>query len=293
VDTAWCSEMDNEPDGQSPQIIYVLMKWVGLRPEVDSITGNVHSDDRFAGASLADRAALETALRFASVTHDVVRVLCVGPLQAEMMLREAVACGASSAVLFATSSAGESATSPSVAECLAAHCTNTAMVFCGDWSLDRGSGSVPPLVAHHLAIGQACGLVRVRIDQVSGIIDAERRLDGGRRELLRVDGPSVLSVEGSVATLRRATISGVLQAKSAVIEHRSFTGATHQLGVRIERTEPHRPPAPSIAVNSSADPRDRASYILGVGTKRTPPLRLTLKPNDAADMIIKQLAEWS
>ena len=30
-----------------------------------------------------------------------------------------------------------------------------------------------------------------------------RRLDGGRRELLEVEAPAVVSVEGSVATLRR------------------------------------------------------------------------------------------
>ncbi len=278
-------------------VIYVLMKWVGLRTEVNPLTGSVHVDERFAGASLADRAALETALQFAQLTKHPVHVMCLGPSDAEPMLRDAIACGASAATLFVCTA--EQPTSDAVAQCLARHCTDASMVFCGDWSLDRGSGSVPSLVSHYCGIGQACGLVRVRINESSIVgqgsptIDGERRLDGGRREVVRISGPAVLSVEGSVATLRRATIAGVLGAKSVSINRETFAGTTSQKGVRLVRVEAHRPPPPNLATNNSIDPRHRVNHILGVGVERTPPIRLTLGPDEAASMILQQLEAWS
>ena len=39
------------------------MKWVDRRPEVDPLTGAVHTDARTSGPSDADEAALEWALR--------------------------------------------------------------------------------------------------------------------------------------------------------------------------------------------------------------------------------------
>ena len=45
-----------------------------------------------------------------------------------------------------------------------------------------------------------------------------RRLDGGRREVLAVPPPAVLSVEGAVARLRRASLPAELESRRAVIE---------------------------------------------------------------------------
>ncbi len=78
-------------------MIAVCLKWVDLRPEADA-TGTVHTDDRFAGVSQADRAALEWALRHGEATGSPVMVVTLGPPAAEQALREALACGAVRAV---------------------------------------------------------------------------------------------------------------------------------------------------------------------------------------------------
>jgi electron transfer flavoprotein beta subunit len=279
--------MDELP---APVVIAVAMKWVGLRPEVDALTGTVRVDDRFAGASAADRAALELALRIAHVRHAHVRVIAVATSEAEAMLRDALAAGAAEVIRIDPGHHAEQPTSAAVASELARHCDDASLVLCGDWSLDRGSGSVPPLLAHYLHVGSACGLVSLRINEDQ--LDVERRLDGGRREILSVTGRAVLSVEGSVATLRRAPLAGVLAAKSADIRVEHANLATETPGVRAERSAPHRPPAPQLSVVASENPLTRVAGVLGLGIERTPPLRLTLDPEAAADVIIERLEMW-
>ncbi|MBA3606568.1 MAG: electron transfer flavoprotein subunit beta, partial [Acidimicrobiia bacterium] len=51
-------------------------------------------DERWAGTSDADRAALELGLRLAATTADTVTVVSVGDAGAERGLREALAAGA-------------------------------------------------------------------------------------------------------------------------------------------------------------------------------------------------------
>ena len=77
----------------------------------------------------------------------------------------------------------------------------------------RSRRSSPPSSAS----AQALGLVDVdrRSDGSLGVV---RRLDGGRREVLAVTAPAVLSVEGSVARLRRASLPAELAARTAPIE---------------------------------------------------------------------------
>jgi electron transfer flavoprotein beta subunit len=293
VATGWCFALDDhsqfDPVASAP--IYVPMKWVGLRNDIDPLTGAVSTDNRFSGASLSDRAALETALRIGAARNAGVTVLTVGANDAEPLLRDAIAAGAQHAIrIDPLLSAGIQPTSSEVARSLASCCVGAGMVVCGDWSLDRGSGSVPPMLAMLLGYGQACGLVNLEIDVA--LFRAERRLDGGRREVLEINGPSVLSVEGSVASLRRAPLAGVLAAKSAVIEVRNVAMVSATPGVRVERIEAHRPTPRNMFTNNSTDPRQRVSSILGVGVQRTPPLRMTLEPDAAADVIIERLVAW-
>jgi electron transfer flavoprotein beta subunit len=267
------------------------MKWVGLRPDIDLLAGSVSTDDRFSGASLADRAALEVALRIAVERDLPVTVVTVGSPDADPMLREAIAAGARNAIrLDPQLPIGTQPTSVEVARAIAACCVGASMVVGGDWSLDRGSGSVPPMVAVLLGYEQACGLVNIEIHAES--LAVERRLDGGRREVLQVTGPAVLSVEGSVATLRRAQIGRVLAAKSAVIDVRNVPMTSSTSGVRVERVEAHRPTPRHLLTIASSDPRQRVSSILGVGVQRTPPMRMVLDPDAAADVIIERLTAW-
>src|SRR5690349_24728164 len=116
--------------------IAVALKWVPLHVEVDPLTGAVDADARFAGSSGADRAALEWALRLADGIGGEVVVVTAGPPEADSLLRDAIAAGATRASRVDTP---PDAPSDVVAGALAASVGVVDLVCAGDHSLDRGS----------------------------------------------------------------------------------------------------------------------------------------------------------
>ncbi|HSP28598.1 MAG TPA: hypothetical protein VLN74_08625, partial [Ilumatobacteraceae bacterium] len=137
--------------------IAVCWKWVSLDREREA-------DRRWSGVSAADEAALEVALtiadqkRAASESSEVT-VICLGPASADDVLRDAIAAGATSAVRVDASTELDSHV---VAVALAEHLGGQDLVVCGDYSLDRGTGSVPAFLADELSSAQALGLLEVR-----------------------------------------------------------------------------------------------------------------------------------
>jgi electron transfer flavoprotein beta subunit len=270
--------------------IGVCVKQVDLRPEVDPLSGAVaETDARFAGVSPADQAALEIALRLAEAWEGDVVAVTAGPPRADAALRDCLAAGASSAV---RADVGADASSRAVAAALAAQLTDADLVCCGDWSLDRGSGSVPAFVAEELDAAQALGLVAVEPGPAAGVLDVERRLDQGRRERLRVATPAVLSVEAGCARLRRAGLAAVLAARAAAIEVAS-PPAVPPDPVRVVSTGPYRPRTRVLSPPSpELDARGRILALTGALSDREPPRTLVLGPDEAADALLDQLRAW-
>lgn len=253
--------------------VTVCWKWV-------SVDGG-EPDQRWSGVSAADEAALEVALQLAGTTGEVV-VVSAGPPGADRVLREALAAGAGRAVRVDTTGA----TSKDVASALAEIAAPSAYVVCGDYSLDRGTGSVPAYIAAHLGAAQALGLVDVDVARTP--LRVVRRLDGGRREVLDVSTPAVISVEGSVARLRRAPLAATLQAKSAPIEVVAGPQA-HPTDAVITA---YRPRARTLSAPVGGT-LTRVRDILDIGSADTAHSEMvTLEPVDAARRIIDQLTEW-
>jgi electron transfer flavoprotein beta subunit len=271
-------------------MIAACLKWVDLRPELDA-TGAVHSDDRFAGVSHADQAALEWALRQGEVMGAPVTVLTVAPPAAERALRSALACGAARAVRVDAPGATDSAAVASaLARVLAAE--PGASVWCGDHSLDRGSGSVPAFLAAELDLPQALGVVEV-LTVDDGVVRVVRRLDGGRRERVRLGPGAVVSVEGAAATLRRAPFRASLAARTAAIE-------VVPIGAAVAHADAHgpiRPFRPRARVlpppeGATALERVKALTVSAAGDGAGHGELVTLDPEAAAARILEALREW-
>lgn len=256
--------------------VLVCWKWVAT-----------DDDDRWAGVSAADEAALEVALTLATDAGGdaFVTVATVGPPAAEAALRGAVARGARRAIRV---DAPRDLRSDAVANALAPLSVACAWVLCGDYSLDRGSGSVPALIAAHRNVAQALGLVDVRAD-ADGRLCALRRLDGGRREELLVTSPAVVSVEGSVARLRRASLTAELAARTATIE--VVDGPTGPRETPIE-TGPYRPRARVLPAPVGDDALSRLRALMSVGVETTHGETVTLDPPEAAARIVQALRDW-
>jgi len=259
--------------------ITVCIKWV---------LPNRDGDERFAGISLADQAALETGLAVAEALNETCSVVTLGPPAAEASLRDALACGAHDVLRIDSSIDIDSS---ETARLLAAHCAHSHLIVCGDYSADRGSGSVPALVAARLGRGQALGLIDVQI--VGENLSVVRRLDGGRREKLSIVGPAVISVEGSVARLRRASLRATLAASEArvdvVVEDGS--GSLHRPSEPAP-IRPYRPRARVVPSPSGLSALDRVRQITDTSSSKGHGETVTLSPADAARRILDSLRAW-
>ena len=272
-------------------VIAACLKWVDRRLEVDPLSAAVHRDRRTSGPSDADQAALEWALRLGEAWSADVTVVAAGPAEVEPMLRDALAAGATQAIRI---DLAPDAPSEQVAATLAASLPPAVeIVLCGAWSVDRGSGSVPSFLAARKGSRQALGLVKLAPETgaVRRTVLAERRLDGGRRERLRVEAPAVLSVEGGLR-LRRAPLARVLAARTAPID--VVTGPP-LVGLRSRPvwTKPFRP-RPRVLPAPAADlsPRERILALTGALVDRDPPRLVRLNATQAADELLEQLRAW-
>lgn len=275
--------------------VVVCMKWVPRRIVVDPTTASFEIDPRTFGPSPADTAALEVALLLASEDDDAVTVVCAGPEASDAMLRDALAMGASSAV---RCPAEASAGSAEVARALALVCAEADLVLCGDHSTDRGSGSVPAFIAAELDAVQVLGVVGLQqIErQATGGLVAERRLDRGRRALLRVSFPAVVSVEGATTidgvpvSQRRASLSGVVAAKGAVIE--IGPAVKRRVSLPTSAVRAHRPRTRVRSAPADAAAHVRILDITKATESRNPPKTLHLDPGEAAEATIEALRGW-
>ena len=276
-------------------MIAACCKWVDLRPEVDPLDAHVRTDPRTAGCSAADAAALEWALRAGERWDQPVLAVTAGPPEADRVLREAVAAGATRAVrIDLPTSAPSAVVATAIATVLGA--ARITSVWCGDHSLDRGSGAVPAFLAAELGSAQALGLVDVELDARAGRVTAWRRLDRGRREHVRLDGPWVLSVEGSTARLRRAALGAVMSSGRAPVEVVTPAPAVREgseAAAESHLLRPYRPRARVLPGPAGATALDRVRALTeSAATSSHGHEVVVLDPPVAADRILDALAAW-
>ncbi len=286
--------------------IGVAWKVVELCQRVDPLSGTAVGDPASLGVSRADEAALELALQAAEVWSASVTVVSVGPPNAATaaagVLRGALQRGAD-ALRVPFAGADDESSSERVAALAAAALSEARpgllAVFCGDASVDRGTGAVPAFLAACLGAAQLLGMASVRIGEQAGRLEGERRLDGGRRERLGTVAGSVpvVSVEAAAARLRRAPLPGVLRAGQAdvrTLEPRSALLRTAPAGgVSVEEVAPYRPRTELVAAPPAwATPLERIRLLTGSLSDRKPQRILHLPPDEAAGALLAQLAEW-
>lgn len=271
-------------------MVAACVKFVDLRPEIDPVHGHLVPSARGGGFSPSDEAALETALALAARWEAECVLVCAGPPAAEAALAALGAAGAHRVVRIDHSTEQDSSqTADVLAPVLGAGDLGAGVVVCGDLSYDRGSGAVPALLAHHLGAAQALGLIELDAG-ASGVVRAVRRLDGGRREVLEVTPPCVLSVEGAAAGLRRAPLGpSIGSARSPEVEHRHRRLEGH---VEPPRLRPWRPRARVLPAPGGTTAFERVVALTGALVDRTPPRTVEAEPADAARLLLDQLVAW-
>jgi electron transfer flavoprotein beta subunit len=261
-------------------IIGVCVKWIGSQP-----SSGHEADARFAQFSASDQAALEVALQRAEQLSAHVRVVSIAPVAARTHLVALCASGAHELIHIAAEGQSNSA---HIAHELAQHLRDCASVWCGDYSLDRGSGSVPAFLASTLGAQQALGIVGMTPSTSAHSLDLLRRLDAGRREIVRVVEPFVVSVEGSMATLRRASLAATLRPSTTVVEASLATPSALSLG----DFSPFRPRPRTVKAPAGETALDRIKSATSANSPQKHSEIVTLAPEDAAQHIVERLTEW-
>jgi electron transfer flavoprotein beta subunit len=122
------------------------------------------------------------------------------------------------------------------------------------------------------------------------VIDATRRLDGGRRELLAVSAPAVVSVEGGTALLRRAGLAALRAALAAPIEVVQPTTPAAPYDAVVH---PYRPRARALAAPAGDAALDRLRALTDAGAAASARgEQVTLAPTEAAARIVAALRTW-
>ena len=181
---------------------------VGVRPD-----GTIDRARARAITNPADLHALEAALNLA----DEVWALSMGPANAENTLREALALGATRAVLLCDRMLAGSDTW-ATANALAAAIGwlgDVDLVLCGISALDGETGQVGPQVATRLGWPQATGCESLETDGPNLI--ARRIVEGGF-ERLRLPLPAVVTIAETAFAPRYPTMIGRRRARTAVVE---------------------------------------------------------------------------
>jgi electron transfer flavoprotein beta subunit len=263
--------------------ILVCQKWVA--PD---------EDPRAATFSPAEQAALEVALQIRdriATPAEVIAVSLGGP-GSRQGLRDSLARGADRAMWIAAPiDLRSDAVAAAIHAAVRTHLPEVQIpewVICGDYSSDRGSGSVPAFLAELWNAEQALGLVQIT-DRTTTTVGATRRLDGGRREVVVVQAPAVLSVEGSVATLRRASLSRELAAATMPIIEVTGPQEPREMPTEITR---YRPRARMLAAPAGTTALERVRSITEPATAVAHGETVILSPAEAAERILAALAEW-
>jgi electron transfer flavoprotein beta subunit len=266
--------------------ILVPIKWSALRVEVEPLSGAATTLEGRYGIDPASEAALEWALRLAEAAGGRVMAVTVGPPAADEGLRRALAAGVAEVIRVEAPAGSAPLTVGAALTDLAAEAD---LVVAGAWSEDGGSGAVPPIVAARLGRPQACGLLDLRWDD--GALVGQRRLPAGRREILRITLPAVVSVEPGTVALRRAPLPSMLTAASA-----SIPLVRPQRPIREAKplaVEPYRPRPRSLPpIPEGDDHRVRIAALSGMAETARRARRLRLDPPEAAAAIVEALRSW-
>jgi electron transfer flavoprotein beta subunit len=283
-------------------VIVAALSWSWREAEVDPLTGAVRANLRDRGPSAAELAALEHALRLAERWDALVVAACVAPAGADEMLREALAVGAAQALRVEPAAwmarprpvglvGGERESAAALAEALRRRYGVPDLVLCGAMAADRATGSFPAFLAASLGAAQALGCVRM--EPIDGYaLQVHRRLDGGRREVLMVRPPAVVSVEAAGVRLRRAGLPATLARQNSVITVAATPAAAAARRIRLLGAHPYRPRPRELPVPAGTALR-RVQELTGALAQRTPPTVVgPLPPDEAASELLAYLRRW-
>jgi electron transfer flavoprotein alpha/beta subunit len=195
--------------------IIVCIKQVPDTNEVklDPKTGQLIRDGVPSIINHDDKNALEEALRIKDERDDVtITVLCMGPPQADVALREALAMGADEAILLSDRAFGGSdtwATSYIIAQAIK-RLGSYDLIFCGRQAIDGDTAQVGPQIAEKLGIPQVTYVQQFEF-KGENQVRCQRALEDGY-QVIDVQMPCLLTAIKELNEPRYPSVGGIFDA---------------------------------------------------------------------------------
>ena len=269
--------------------------------EVDPLTGVIAADRLLYMLNPADESALELALRLRPA-NGAVTVFNVGPVAADRLLQDALAAGADAAVRVWDESLHS--LKPTITTILLAAALRVAelpdLILCGGHSVDRGSGTVPALLAEHLGWPVVTAVTQFEMQpDGSPVLRVQRRLARGARAESEVSLPAILGLETGLVHLRQASLPNLMRVKHIPIpvygleELGLSPPDLHFPAMTLHEVMPPRPRARvTFTPDSSGSVQERVAQILSAGVAgKAGKIMEGGAPEQQADAIIEFLRQ--
>ena len=194
--------------------ILVCIKQVPDTTEVklDPKTGRLIRDGVPSIINHDDKNAIEQALALKDSRDDVsITVICMGPPQADVALREALAMGCDEAILLSDRAFGGSdtwATSYILAEAIK-NIGDYDLIFCGRQAIDGDTAQVGPQLAEKLGIPQITYVQK--FDLNGDTVRCQRALEDGY-QVIEAKMPCLLTTIKELNHPRYPSVSGIFEA---------------------------------------------------------------------------------
>ncbi|AOT69817.1 electron transfer flavoprotein subunit beta/FixA family protein [Geosporobacter ferrireducens] len=218
--------------------------------KIDPKTGTMIRDGVPSIINPDDRNGLEEALALKDKLGGSVTVISMGPPQAEIALKEALAMGADEAILLSDrvfSGADSWATSLTLALAVK-KIENYDLIICGRQAIDGDTAQVGPELAEHLDLPQV-SYVRKVVSVDADKIVVERALEDGY-EVIECQMPAILTAVKELNIPRYPSMGGIVEAfrnKSITVwNNEAIGGIPQELGLKGSPTKVKRSFTPSL-----------------------------------------------
>lgn len=208
--------------------IIVCMKQVPNTTEIkiDPVTNTLKRDGVPSIINPDDKAALEVALNLKEQTGATVSVVSMGPAQAEIALREALAMGADEAWLITDRAfAGSDTLATSTIIAAAVKKLGFDLIIAGRQAIDGDTAQVGPQIAEHLGIPQITYVAGVEYDAASGAFEVKRQFED-RYQLLEVKGKALFTMLSDAVKPRYMSVNGIVAQENKEVGKITFNDIT-------------------------------------------------------------------
>ena len=168
-----------------------------------------------------DKSGIEAALRIKEQVGGTVTVVCMGPPQADVAIREALAMGCDDGILISGREFGGSdtlATSTIIAAGIKT--LDYDLIITGRQAIDGDTAQVGPQIAEHLGLHQVSYAEDIQVESENSII--VRRQFEDRYQKIRIKTPCVITALSELAEPRYMSVGGTIDAYAKEIKVLGF-----------------------------------------------------------------------